>query len=169
MKFGIFFLIGLWLISASALGELSVDDVEKIRGIFKESEERLRAELVASEERLRAEIALVRKENAETETRLHAEIALVRAENAASEARTSKQLDRNFILLAAQLGFTAVIIGIPLTLVALQMRKERDRDEQLNQQQQQIHEQQRVIETLQQQLEGINHELDTLKQQRIFK
>ena len=140
MKFGIFFLIGLWLISASALGELSVSDLDKIRDIVKESEERLRAE-----------------------------IALVRAENAASETRTNKQLDRNFTLLVALFGFVAVVTGIPLTLVALQLRKERDRDEQLNAQQQQLQEQQRVIETLQQQLNGMNHELETLKQQRIFK
>ena len=133
MKFSIFFLIGLWLISAAALGELSVDDLDKIRDIVKESEDRLRAE------------------------------------NAASEARTNKQLDRNFTLLVALFGFVAVVTGIPLTLVALQLRKERDRDEQLNQQQQQLQEQQRVIETLQQQLEGMNHELETLKQQRIFK
>ena len=151
MKFGILFVIGLCLISASALGELSVDDVEKIRGIFKESEERLRAELVAMEKRLRAEIALVR------------------AENAASETRTNKQLDRNFTLLVALFGFVAVVTGIPLTLVALQLRKERDRDEQLNQQRREIDAQRQLIETLQQQLAGINHELETLKQQRIFK
>ena len=144
MKFGIFFVIGLCLISASAFGELSVDDLDKIRDIVKESEDRLRAEIVAVEERLRSE-------------------------NAASETRTNKQLDRNFTLLIALFGFVAVVTGIPLTLVALQLRKERDRDEQLNQQQQQLREQQRVIETLQQQLEGMNHELETLKQQRIFK
>ena len=155
MKFGILFLIGLCLISASALGELSVDDVEKIRGIFKESEERLRAELIAMEKRLRAEIVAV-------EERL-------RSENAASETRTNKQLDRNFTLLVALFGFVAVVTGIPLTLVALQLRKERDRDEQLNAQQQQLREQQRVIETLQQQLNGMNREVETLKQQRIFK
>ena len=133
MKFGIFFVIGLWCLSLAAFGELSVDDLDKIRDIVKESEDRLRAE------------------------------------NAASETRTNKQLDRNFTLLVALFGFVAVVTGIPLTLVALQLRKERDRDEQLNQQQQQLQEQQRVIETLQQQLEGMNHELETLKQQRIFK
>ena len=83
MKFGIFFVIGLCLISASALGELSVDDVEKIRGIFKESEERLRAELIAMEKRLRAELLAseerVRAELVASEERLRAEIALVRA------------------------------------------------------------------------------------------
>ena len=151
MKFGIFFVIGLWCLSIAAFGELSTDDVEKIRGIFKESEERLRAELVAMEKRLRAEIALVR------------------AENAASETRTNKQLDRNFTLLVALFGFVAVVTGIPLTLVALQLRKERDRDEQLNQQRREIDAQRQLIETLQQQLAGINRELETLKQQRIFK
>ena len=90
MKFGIFFVIGLCLISASALGELSVDDLDKIRDIVKESEDRLRAEIVAVEERLRSE-------------------------NAASETRTNKQLDRNFTLLVALFGFVAVVTGIPLT------------------------------------------------------
>ena len=147
MKFGIFFVIGLCLISASALGELSVDDLDKIRDIVKESEDRLRAE-----------------------------IALVRAENAASETRTNKQLDRNFTLLVALFGFVAVVTGIPLTLVALQLRKERDRDEQLNtqqqqlqEQQQQLREQQRVIEALQLRIEDMSQELATLKEQRIIR
>ena len=147
MKFGILFVIGLCLISASALGELSVDDLDKIRDIVKESEDRLRAE-----------------------------IALVRAENAASEARTNKQLDRNFTLLVALFGFVAVVTGIPLTLVALQLRKERDRDEQLNTQQQQLQEQQRqlreqqrVIEALQLRIEEMSQELAILKEQRIIR
>ena len=147
MKFGIFFVIGLWLISAAALGELSVSDLDKIREIVKESEDRLRAE-----------------------------IALVRVENAASETRTNKQLDRNFTLLIALFGFVAVVTGIPLTLVALQLRKERDRDEQLNtqqqqlqEQQQQLREQQRVIEALQQRIEDMSQELATLKEQRIIR
>ena len=133
MKFGIFLIIGLWCLSLAAFGELSVDDLDKIRDIVKESEDRLRAE------------------------------------NAASEARTNKQLDRNFTLLVALFGFVAVVTGIPLTLVALQLRKERDRDEQLNQQRREIDAQRQLIETLQQQLNGMNRELDTLKQQRIFK
>ena len=144
MKFGIFFVIGLWCLSLAAFGELSVDDLDKIRDIVKESEDRLRAEIVAVEERLRSE-------------------------NAASETRTNKQLDRNFTLLIALFGFVAVVTGIPLTLVALQLRKERDRDEQLNQQRREIDAQRQLIETLQQQLNGMNHELETLKQQRIFK
>ena len=107
MKVGLSLLIGLFLISTSAFGALSVEDLEKIREIVKESEDRLRAEL-----------------------------ALVRAENAASEARTNNQLDRNFTMLVALFGFIAVVIGIPLTLVMLQARKERDRDKQYNAQQQ---------------------------------
>ena len=90
MKVGLSLLIALLLISTSAFGALSVDDLEKIREIIKESEDRLRAE------------------------------------NAASEARTSKQLDRNFTLFVALFGFIAVIIGIPLTLVMSQARKERN-------------------------------------------
>ena len=133
MKFGIFFLIGLWCLSLAAFGELSVDDLDKIRDIVKESEDRLRAE------------------------------------NAASEARTNKQLDRNFTLLVALFGFVAVVTGIPLTLVALQLRKERDRDEQLNTQQQQLREQQRVIEALQLRIEEMSQELATLKEQRIIR
>ena len=133
MKFGIFFVIGLWCLSLAAFGELSVDDLDKIRDIVKESEDRLRAE------------------------------------NAASEARTNKQLDRNFTLLVALFGFVAVVTGIPLTLVALQLRKERDRDEQLNTQQQQLQEQQRVIEALQLRIEDMSQELATLKEQRIIR
>lgn len=140
MKIGISLLIGLFLISTSAFGALSVDDLEKIREIVKESEDRLRAE-----------------------------IALVRAENAASEARTSKQLDRNLTLFVALFGFIAVIIGIPLTLVMLQTRKERDRDKQHNTQQREIDAQRQLITALQQQIEGMNRELETLKQHSMFR
>ena len=144
MKTGLFFSIGLLLVSSSAFGELSVADLDKIRGIVTESETRLRTEM-----------ALLRAEAAASEKRL-------RAEAVASEARTNKQLDRNFVLLVGQFGFIAVVIGIPLTLVALQLRKERARDEQLNAQQ-------RLIEALQQKIEGLSQELETLKEQRILR
>ncbi|RKU37861.1 hypothetical protein C6495_01205 [Candidatus Poribacteria bacterium] len=85
-------------------------------------------------------------------------------------------MDRNFTLLVALFGFVAVVTGIPLTLVALQLRKERDRDEQLNTQQQQLQEQQRqlreqqrVIEALQLRIEEMSQELATLKAQRIIR
>ena len=151
MKTGLFFLIGLLLVSSSAFGELSVADLDKIRGIVTESETRLRAEMAL----LRAEIEILRAENAASEKRL-------RAEAAASEARTNKQLDRHFVLLVGQFGFIAVVIGIPLTLVALQLRKERARDEQLNAQQ-------RLIDAQQQKIEGLSQELETLKEQRILR
>ena len=158
MKRTLFFLIGLWCLSLAAFGELSVRDLEKIRGIVKESEDRLRAE-----------IALVRAEIVAVEERL-------RSESTESEARTGKQLDRNFTLLVALVGFVAVVTGIPLTLVILQMRKERDRDAQLNAQQQQIdaqqqqlREQQQVIAALQQQLEGMHRDMEQLKQHSMFR
>ena len=51
MKIGISLLIALLLISTAAFGALSVEDLEKIREIVKESEDRLRAENAASEAR----------------------------------------------------------------------------------------------------------------------
>ena len=187
MKFGLIFLIGLLFISTWAFGALDTEDLEDIRGMFKESEDRMRAELVAMETRLRAELVAA-------ETRLRAEIALVRAEIVAveerlrsesteSEARTGKQLDRNFTLLVALIGFVAVVTGIPVTLVILQMRKERDRDAQLSAQQreisaqqreidaqqQQLREQQQVIAALQQQLEGMHRDMEQLKQHSMFR
>ena len=180
MKFGLISLIGLLFISTWAFGALDAEDLEDIRGMFKESEARLRAELVAMETRLRAELIAVetrlRVELVAVEKRLRAENEQLRAENAASEARTGKQLDRNFTLLVALIGFVAVVTGIPLTLVILQMRKERDRDAQLSTQQQQIdvqqqqlREQQQVITALQQQIEGMNRDMEQLKQHSMFR
>ena len=151
MKRNLFFLIGLWCLSLAAFGELSVRDLEKIRGIVKESEDRLRAE-----------IALVRAEIVAVEERL-------RSESTESEARTGKQLDRNFTLLVALIGFVAVVTGIPVTLVILQMRKERDRDAQLSAQQQQIDAQRQLIAALQQQFEGMHRDVETLKQHSMFR
>ena len=162
MKTVLFFLIGLLLVSSSAFGELSVADLDKIRGIVTESETRLRTEIVAVEKRLRAEMALLRAEMALLRAENAASEKRLRAEAVASETRTNKQLDRNFVLLVGQLGFIAVVIGIPLTLVALQLRKERARDEQLNAQQ-------RLIDAQQQKIEGLSQELETLKGQRILR
>ena len=162
MKTGLFFLLGLLLVSSSAFGALSVADLDKIRGIVTESETRLRTEIVAVEKRLRAEMARLRAEMARLRAENAASEKRLRAEAVASEARTNKQLDRNFVLLVGQLGFIAVVIGIPLTLVALQLRKERARDEQLNAQQ-------RLIEALQQKIKGLSQELETLKEQRILR
>ena len=182
MKFGLIFFIGLFFISTWAFGALDTEDLEDIRGMFKESEDRMRAELVAMETRLRAELVAVetrlRVELVAVEKRLRAEDEQLRAENAASEARTNKQLDRNFtLLLVALFGFATVVTGIPLTLLALQLRQRaRDRDVQLSTQQreidaqqQQLREQQQVIAALQQQLEGMHRDVETLKQHSIFR
>ena len=97
--------------------------------------------------------------------------ARLRAENAAAETRASTQLDRNFtLLLVALFGFAAVVTCIPLTLLALQLRRNAcDRDAQLNAQQQQIDAQRQLIEALQQQIEEMSQELATLKEQSIIR
>ena len=97
--------------------------------------------------------------------------ARLRAENAAAETRASTQLDRNFtLLLVALFGFATVVTGIPLTLLALQLRRNaRDRDAQLSAQQQQINAQRQLIEALQQQIEEMSQELATLKAQSIIR
>ncbi len=85
MKLGfLFLLLGLMLFNASAFGELSVEDIEKIRAIVKE--------IVAQE------IAKVTGKIDGITGRID---------------RIDKQLDRNFALILALIAFMGVVIGLP--------------------------------------------------------
>ncbi len=178
MKFGLIFVIGLWLISTSTFGALDVDDLEKIRAIVKESEDRMRAENAAMEKLLRAEMELLRTEH----ERLRTEIAASEArskEHTSQETgkvmlqvdETNKRKDRNFLLL---LTFIAVVVGLPQIIATLQRRGERSQNAKIEAQQKQVEAQHREarardarIAAQQKQIDGLIRELETLKQQKL--
>ena len=129
MKHILFFFAAFFVIVSPTFGELTSQDLDKIRLIVKEEvsevETRLRAEIAASEERLRAEIAA-------SEERLRAEISK-------SESNMKGYVDTKFESvdkrLALVVGFVSALIilivvtvGIPQIIIAWRGQNERTQD-----------------------------------------
>ena len=129
MKYTLFFCAAFFLIVSPTFGELTSQDLDKIRLIVKEEtsevETRLRAEIAASEERLRAEIVA-------SEERLRAEIGK-------SESNMKGYVDLKFEGVDQQLtlvvGFVSALIilivvtvGIPQIIIAWRGKNERSQD-----------------------------------------
>lgn len=123
MKLGcLLFLCGLLFFSASAFGELSVEDWEKFRTIVKEevsaSEKRLRAEIAAAEKRTKEhttqEVAKLIIRMDQTDKRRDAQFEAIDNRFGDTNQRfgdVNTRLNFNFVLLVALIG---VVIGLPL-------------------------------------------------------
>ena len=181
MKICTFFVIGFWLVSASAFGDLSVADWEKLNGMLKESEARTKEyvsqELSREIAKVNAEVRVIHNRIDETNKRMEAGFEGVKAQFEAVNAQfgavnnrfgdVNSRLNLNFGLLVALIG---VVIGLPLLR---ERKKEREQDEQLEAQKQQLAVQQQLIEAQQeqlaaqqQQLAAVLEELAALKQQQ---
>ena len=139
-------------IALPALGELTVQDLDKIRSIIKESEQELKAMIKESEQELKAMIK-------ESEQELKAEIAASekRTKEYVSQeirtvnvkiAETDKRLSQIFWWVIALMGLIALAIAAPQALIAWQNRKDR---------------------SLERQVETLTQEIETLKQQHAFR
>ena len=139
MKYTLFFFAAFFVIISPTFGELTSQDLDKIRLIVKEEvsevETRLRAEIAESEKRLRAEIT-------ESEKRLRAEIAK-------SESNMKDYVDTKFEgvnakfesvdkRLALVVGFVSALIilivvtvGIPQIIIAWRGKNEREQDKKI--------------------------------------
>lgn len=152
MKLGcLFFLWGLLFFSASAFGELSVEDFEKFRAIVKE-------EVSASEKRTKEhttqEVAklIVRMDRMDK----HREAQFEAIDNRFGDTNqrfsdVNTRLNFNFVLLVALIG---AVIGLPLFR---DRKKEREQDAK-------IEAQQKLLEAQQRELEAVRKELASLKQ-----
>ena len=179
MKLGLLFILGLLLFNTAALGEINLEEFEKIRGIVKESttelrteiaavEKRLKAEIVASEKRLKAEIAAseeqLSKDIVASEERSKEFTAQETAKTGISINAVKEQLNWNFLLVLALIGLFGVILGLPY----LQQRKnEREQAEKIAVQQREIKELQEAASARQRQLEAMQKELEALKQSQM--
>ena len=161
MKYCTFFVVGVLLLSSTAFGELSVKDLEKFHGMFKESEARMREFMKESEERTKEyvsqEIALVNLRIDEMNKRIETE---TQAANIRHDSVNNRFNDVNRFLsfIFGLLGALIVaVIGMPLW----ERKKAREQDEQLKAQQRQLEVQQRQLEAQQQQIEAQQRQLET--------
>lgn len=132
MKYTLFFFAAFFVIISPTFGELTSQDLDKIRLIVKEevseSEERLRAEIAESEKRLRAEI-----EKSESNMRRYVDLKFEGVDT------KFEGVDANFESVHKQLllvvGFVSgfiilivVTIGIPQIIMAWRGKNERSQD-----------------------------------------
>ena len=132
----ILILIGvLLLFTASAFGELTQTDMEKIRLIVGESEKRIKeyvkTEIDELDARLSGEIkeldARLSGEIKASDTRLSGEIKRLSKEIEGLD----KRLDHIFALVMVLIAFIAVGVGVPQILVSMQRKNERTQDEKI--------------------------------------
>ena len=151
MKFWTLLLIGLLLISSSALGALNVADWEKLTRMFKESEARTQQAIKESEARTKElvgqEVAKVNVRIDETNKRIETGAQAVRDRFGDVNLRLNFNFGLLVVLVAGIIGLTLLRDG----------KKEREQDEKIATQQQ-------LIEALQAQLAAVLQELETLKQ-----
>ena len=168
MKLGMLFILGLLLVNTAALGEISLEEFEKIRAIVKESTTELRTEIAAVEKRLKAEILAAKeqlsKDIVASEERSKEFTAQETAKTGISINAVKEQLNWNFLLVLALIGLFGVILGLPY----LQQRKnEREQTEKIAVQQREIKALQEANSAQQRQLEAMQKELTALKQSQM--
>ena len=157
MKLGLLFILGLLLVNTAALGEISLEEFEKIRAIVKESTTELRTEIAAVEKRLKAEIVAAEERSKEF-------TAQETAKTGISINAVKEQLNWNFLLVLALIGLFGAILGLPY----LQQRKnEREQTEKIAVQQREIKALQEANSAQQRQLEAMQKELTALKQSQM--
>ena len=157
MKFIFFFLLLFYATALPALGELTPQDLDKIRLIVKDE---LKSEITGVEQELKTEIAAVKQElKAEIATfkqELKTEIAAVNTKVEGLDVRLQKveqdiswvrgkldSLDKHVNWL---MGLIVVAIGIPQLIIAWRSRKDRAQEKRI---------------------EELAQEIETLKQQQI--
>ena len=179
MKLGMLFILGFLLFNTAVLGDINLEDFEKIRAIVKESaaevraeiaevEKRLKAEIDASEERLSKDIVAseeqLSKDIVASEERSNEFTAQETAKIGISINAVKEQFNWNFLLVLALIGLFGVILGLPY----LQQRKnEREQAEKIAAQQREIEELQEAKSAQQRQLEAMQKELEVLKQNQM--
>lgn len=128
MKYTLFFSAAFFLILSPTFGELTPQDLDKIRLIVKEeitaSEARLRAEIAASEERLRAEIA-----NSESNMRVYVDTKF---------EGMDKRLTLVVGFVSALIILVVVTVGIPQIIIAWRGQNERAQDKKIEELSQEI-------------------------------
>ena len=124
MKLILMSIIALLIFAAPVFSELTVEDLEKIRSIVKESEDRSRKDLQASEERLREDLKA-------SEARLMLHIADKFGE-------VDKRLNLIFGFVIGLISLIVIVVGIPQIIIAWRGQEERTQKKEIQELRQEI-------------------------------
>ena len=113
MKLILISITALLIFAAPVFSELTVEDLEKIRSIVKESEERLKEDLKATEERVMNHVA-------------------------DKFGAVDKRLNLIFGFVIALISLTVVVVGIPQIIIAWRGKEDRTQKEQIQELRQEI-------------------------------
>ena len=142
MKQTLFFFIAFFVIVSPVFGELTPQDLDKIRLILKEeiaaSEARLRAEIAASEARLRAEIF-----KSETQMKNYVDVKFEGVNDRFKEFDKRVTLVVGFV--SGLIILIVVTIGIPQIIMAWRGGREREQNKKIEELAQEIEELKRKL------------------------
>ena len=113
MKLILISITAFLIFATPVFSELTVEDLEKIRSIVKESEDRLKADLKATEDRVMKHVA-------------------------DKFGEVDKRLNLIFGFVIALISLIVVVIGVPQIIMAWRGREERTQKEQLQELKQEI-------------------------------
>ena len=123
------------IFAVPVFSELTVEDLEKIRSIVKESEDRLKGDLKASEDRLKEDLKASEKrlkEDIETsERRLMQHVADKFGE-------VDKRLNIIFGFVIGLISLIVVVVGIPQIIMAWRGKEDQSQKEQIQELKQEI-------------------------------
>ena len=131
MKLILISITAFLIFAAPVFSELTVDDLEKIRSIVKESEDRLKGDLKASEERLKGDIEKNHSSIKASEERLMKHI-----DDKFSEMDKRLNMLSGFVI--ALISLIVIVVGIPQVLIAWRGKEERTQKEQIQELRQEI-------------------------------
>ena len=124
MKLILISIMAFLIFTIPVFSELTVQDLEKIRSIVKESEDGLREEIKKSEDRLREEI-----KKSEDGLKEHIDFKV---------SEMDKRLNMIFAFVIALISLIVVVVGIPQIIMVWRGRGERTQAEQIQELRQEI-------------------------------
>ena len=123
------------IFTGPVFSELTVEDLEKIRSIVKESEDRLKEDLKESEARLKVDLK-------ESETRLKVDLkeseTRLREHIDGKVSEMDKRLNMIFGFVVALISLIVIVVGIPQIIMVWRGRGERTQADQIQELRQEI-------------------------------
>ncbi len=124
MKLILISITTLLIFATPVFSELTVEDLEKIRSIVKESEDRLKGDLKASEEHLKGDLEKTHSSIKASEERL-----MKHVDDKFSEMDKRLNMLSGFVI--ALISLIVIVVGIPQVLMVWRGKEERTQKEQI--------------------------------------
>ena len=122
--------IAFLILTPSVFSELTVEDIEKIRSIVKESEDRVKTDVKESEDRVKE----------------HVDLKIKNVNDTIDEM--DKRLNQTWALVIALIALIVIAVGIPQIIIAWRANDQKSQAAKIEELQQKIEELQRKIETI---------------------